>query len=72
MTAAGLANLKDCKNLDTLLLAYSTVNDEGLKEAANLKKLSFLSLDGARRVSKVGLAYLKDLDLVSSSWATTQ
>ena len=60
VTDAGLKELKDLKQLNTLDLYGTPVTDAGLKELADLKQLTTLNLSGTQ-VTNAGLKELKDL-----------
>jgi Leucine-rich repeat (LRR) protein len=59
---AGLAHLKDCKNLVNVNLTGTQVSDTGLAHFKDCKNLSGLNLQGTQ-VSDAGLAHLKGLPL---------
>jgi Leucine-rich repeat (LRR) protein len=59
LTDAGLAHLKDCKNLNNLYLANTRVSDAGLAHLKDCKSLTQLNLFSTQ-VSDAGLVHLKD------------
>ena len=60
MTDAGMKELKEFKNLQTLGLGGTQVTDAGMKELKDLKNLRVLGLNGTQ-VTDAGMKELKDL-----------
>ncbi|MBX3399036.1 MAG: protein kinase [Gemmataceae bacterium] len=59
VTDAGLANLKDCKDLTMIGLYQTPVSDAGLAHFKDCKRVKVLSLGGTK-VTNTGLALFKD------------
>ncbi|MBM4070443.1 MAG: hypothetical protein FJ271_16035 [Planctomycetes bacterium] len=59
LTAAGLSNLKDCKNLVGVSLFGSAITDTDLASLSNCRELTGLDLHGTQ-VGDAGLAHFKD------------
>ena len=64
---AGLAHLKDCKNLNEINLYGTKVGDAGLEFFKDCKNLNVLNLS-ATHVTDAGLANFKDCKILQELW----
>lgn len=67
-TDAEMPALSELKNLAAIALTDSQITEKGLKDLKNLNNLTFLDLDGCKRVRDTGLKELKDPCHSRSRW----